>query len=502
MRVLFLDLDTLRPDHLGCYGYHRKTSPNIDSVAREGTTFSRYYCSDAPCLPSRSALMSGRFGIHNGAVGHGGTAADRRLEGRGRKMKTTESFASLPFAFRAAGMRTAIVSPFAERHSSYWFDEGFNEIYNTGKSGMESAEEITPTVIDWISRNAKQDNWYLHVNYWDAHTHYRAPAGFGDPFESVPLPEWITPELIEGHRRVVGPHSASELNMFDSKENPRFPRQPGEIKDMADARRLFDGYDCGIRYMDGHIGTLFEALREEGVFDDLAIIITADHGENMGELGIYAEHATADEATCRIPMIIRWPGCRKGAIDDNLHYNLDLAPTVAELLGTSPHPSWDGESYGETLRSGAARGRDYLVLSQMAHVCQRSVRFDDWLYVRTYHDGYHLFDRDMLFDLAGDPHEERNLARERPDVVQRAVTLYLDWHDEMMLGMEEPADPLWTVIAEGGPFHANGFLPLYCKRLEETGRAWAVEELKSRHPREFVFPKPIMSMEEMFRPRS
>ena len=74
MRIVFFDLDTLRPDHLGCYGYFRNTSPNIDSIAREGVRFDRYYCSDAPCLPSRSALQSGLFGIHNGAVGHGGTA--------------------------------------------------------------------------------------------------------------------------------------------------------------------------------------------------------------------------------------------------------------------------------------------------------------------------------------------------------------------------------------------------------------------------------------------
>ena len=84
MRIVFFDLDTLRPDHLGCYGYFRNTSPNIDSIAREGVRFDRYYCSDAPCLPSRSALQSGLFGIHNGAVGHGGTAGDQILEGESR----------------------------------------------------------------------------------------------------------------------------------------------------------------------------------------------------------------------------------------------------------------------------------------------------------------------------------------------------------------------------------------------------------------------------------
>jgi len=501
MRILFLDLDTLRPDHLGCYGYHRETSPNIDSVAKDGTLFSEYYCSDAPCLPSRSALMSGRFGIHTGSVGHGGTAADRRLEGGRRGMKTREYWTSLPSVFRSAGMRTVAFSPFAERHSSYWFDAGFSEIHNTGKSGMESAEDVTPHVLEWIKGNAKKDNWYLHVNYWDPHAPFRAPAEFGNPFKNIPLPDWFTPELIEEHKKAIGPHCARELGMYDNKPTPLYPRNPSEVMNMEDLRRVIDGYDCGIRYMDDHIGSLFNVLRQEGVFDDLAIVITADHGENLGELGIYTEHATADRITCRIPMIVRWPGCKAGHTDEGLHYNLDLAPTVAELLGTKRHPIWDGSSYAATLKDGAETGRDYLVLSQMAHVCQRSVRFDNWLYIRTYHDGFHLFDRDMLFDVEKDPHEQHNLAKDHPEILQRAASLYLDWNDRMMLGMKDAEDPLWTVMAEGGPFHAAGFLPLYCKRLEETGRAWAIPELKKRHPREFDYPAPAASMADMFRPR-
>ena len=81
MRVLFVDIDTLRADHMGCYGYYRNTTPNFDRVAEEGVRFDSYYCSDAPCLPSRAALISGMFGIHNGAIGHGGTAADKRYIG-------------------------------------------------------------------------------------------------------------------------------------------------------------------------------------------------------------------------------------------------------------------------------------------------------------------------------------------------------------------------------------------------------------------------------------
>lgn len=485
MRVLMLDLDTLRPDHLGCYGYHRDTSPNIDRIAAAGARFDNYYCSDAPCLPARAALVSGQHGIHSGVVGHGGTGADMRLEGSPRGFRDRLNEMSLWNIFRRAGFYTASVSPFAERHSAWWFNAGFREMHNTGKGGMESAEETTPTVLKWIADRARDDDWLLHVNYWDPHTPYRAPAEFGNPFADDPLPEWITAKVLEEHRQAAGPHTAREVMMYHSEPDPKYPRHPGEIEDLADLRKMIDGYDCGIRYMDEHIGRLFAALEEAGVMDDLAVVITSDHGENLGELAIYGEHGTADNITCRIPMIVRWPGGVRGHVDKGLHYNFDLAPTLAELFGQEPHPDWDGRSYAATLTEGADRGRDQLVLSQCCHVCQRSVRFDRYLYMRTYHDGYHLFPDEMLFDLEKDPHEQYDIAKMFPEVCHQAVYLLNQWHDEMMRTQPDAVDPLWTVIREGGPEHARGRLPAYCERLKATGRAAAAEELKRRHPYEF-----------------
>lgn len=485
MRILYLDLDTLRPDHLGCYGYCRNTSPNIDRVAEQGVRFDNYYCSDAPCLPSRTALMTGRFGIHTGVVGHGATAGDMRLEGSPRGFRDRLAHEAVPAFLRRVGFKTVTISPFAERHGAWQFYAGFSEMHNTGKGGSESAEDITPTVLKWIEQNAEQDDWFLHVNYWDPHTPYRAPMDFGNPFEGAPLPEWITEEVLEKHRGMVGPHTAREIGMYNSNVNPRFPRHLGEIKDMQDLRQMVDGYDCDIAYLDTHIGQIFDALEEQGVMDDLAIIISADHGENMGEFGIYGEHATADQPTCRIPMIIRWPDGKKGHVDDGLHYNLDLGPTFAEVFDRPPIQRWDGQSYAKALMKGESCGQDFLVISQCAHVCQRSVRIGPWLYMRTYHDGYHLFPDEMLFNLEDDPYEQHDIADDNPDVCKDAVYHLNQWHDDMMKSMVYDVDPLWTVIKEGGPFHARGHLPAYCKRLKETDRGWAVSELKRRHPYEF-----------------
>ncbi len=484
MRILILDLDTLRPDHLGCYGYRRNTSPNIDKIADQGIRFNNYYCSDAPCLPSRAALISGRFGIHTGAVGHGGTAADMRLEGQNRGFRDKIESQGLPAVIRSASMKTVSISPFAERHSAWWFYSGFDEMYNPGKRGMESAEDITPTALKWIEQNAKNDNWCLHVNYWDAHTPYRAPADFGNPFADEPLPDWLTDETLKRHQQCVGPHGAREVSMYNNIPDPRFPRHPGEVTDMQSLRRMIDGYDCGIRYMDGHIGQLFEALAAQGVMDDLAIIITADHGENMGELGIYGEHGTADNLTCRIPMIIRWPDAGKGLVDNELHYNLDLLPTLCDLLEREKPDDIDGESYVKVITGGKSSGHEYLVLSQCAHVCQRAVRWGDYIYVRSYHDGYHLFDEEMLFDVTNDPYEQNNIAADNPELCKQAVYYMNKWHDEMMKSMQWQVDPMWTVMREGGPFHCRGHLKDYFEHLSQTDRTWAIKKLKERHPTE------------------
>lgn len=485
MRILYLDLDTLRPDHLGCYGYHRNTSPNIDEVAKEAVLFTNYYCSDAPCLPSRSAFMTGQFGIHSGIVGHGGTGAVLRPEGASRGFKDKSYSDNLTFLFRAKGMKSVLISPFPERHGAWWYSAGFNEIINTGKSGNEIAAEVGPEALSWLTDNGSSDNWYLHINFWDAHTPYRTPDDFGNPFANDPIDDWITPEVLEAQRGKVGPHSPREINMFTNKTDPKYTRYPGELTSLEDVRRMMDGYDCGIRYMDDFIGKLFDKIKELGVWEDTAVIISADHGENMGELGIYGEHATADEYTCKIPMIVKWPGGLKGHIDTGLHYNLDLAPTLAELLNQQPSPLWDGQSYAQTLWRGACCERDYLVVSQCAHVCQRSVRFANYLYIRTYHDGYHLFPKEMLFDLKDDPREQHNIASKRPDLCHRAMHMLAGWHDQMMETMPFDNDPLWTVIKEGGPLHAKGKLQAYCERLEATGRGWAVGQLRERHPQEF-----------------
>jgi arylsulfatase A-like enzyme len=204
-------------------------------------------------------------------------------------------------------------------------------------------------------------------------------------------------------------------------------------------------------------------------------------------LGLYAEHATADDATCHIPLIIAWPGGKQGTIAKGLHYQLDMAPTLIELMGAEPSPIWDGESFASAIKNGTDPGRAELILGQCAHVCQRSVIFDHWLYMRTYHDGFHLFPDELLFDLQADPREQHDLAQERPNIAREAAYRLAAWHDRQMNRMPgEKIDPLQTVIAEGGPAHAihavgRSPLPRYLKRLEATGRADGANQLRKKY---------------------
>lgn len=483
MKILYIDIDSCRPDHLGCYGYHRNTSPNIDAICREGMRFDNYYTSDAPCLPSRTALYTGMFGIHSGVVGHGGTAADPRIEGAGRAFRNKYENNALPRFLQEQGVYTAQISPFGQRHSAHHFYAGFNEMHNTGKGGQESAEEVQPVVLDWLDRNATaKDDWFLHVNYWDPHTPFRVPMEFGNPFEDDPLPEWLTDEVLEAHQQSVGPHSANEISgMYSDKPWGNYPREVDAVRSREDLKRQIDGYDIGIRYVDTMIGEIVERLKAAGIYDEVMIIISADHGENQGELGIYSEHGTADQATCRVPFIIKGSGVRKGT-DTGLHYNIDLAPTLAQMLDAAPKPTWDGRSFLASLQTDADTGRDYLVISQCAHVCQRSVRFGPWLYMRTYHDGFHLFPKEMLFNIEQDPYEQADLSTEKPEICNAALRHLSDWHDDMMMSMQYDNDPLWTVMREGGPMHARKTaLPDYFQHLRKTGREWAIEKIQKRH---------------------
>jgi arylsulfatase A-like enzyme len=494
MRILYVDCDSLRPDHLGCYGYGRDTSPNVDELADDGLRFRNYYASDVPCLPSRTALFTGRFGIHTGVVNHGGLQADPRRHGHGRGFNYPRKFQTVTRALREAGLHTVSLSPFPHRHDAIQVLEGFAEVHDPGDThspahlNYEYAEE-------WLSEHAAEDDWFLHVNFWDPHTAYNTPEEFGDPFADDPAPEWLTQDIIDEHYGTYGPHSAfnPESASHDWSGTFGVDRMPEEIRTREDFTEWVNGYDTGVRYMDHHIGKILDLLRDAGVFEETLVIVSGDHGENLGELNVYGDHQTADEHTCNVPLVVHGPEVEPG-VDDEFHYHIDLGPTLVDLVDGEKRDGWDGESFAETVTDGETAGRDYLVVSQGAWACQRAVRWDDWLLARTYHDGCKpLLEDVMLFDLDEDPHETTNLADERPEVVAEGLAKLQRWHDDRMLEAAEGenggnpdtpdgvTDPMWEVIREGGPFHATGNLDAYAEHLRSVGREEQAAEIEQKY---------------------
>ena len=154
--------------------------------------------------------------------------------------------------------------------------------------------------------------------------------------------------------------------------------------------------------------------------------------------------------------------------------------------GQSPQNLWDGQSFANAFRNHEGKGRDYLVVSQGAWSCQRSVRFENYLAIRSYHDGHHAFPDWILFDIKNDPHEQYDLATTKPDIIARATKLLDAWHKEMMATATTPIDPMQTVLNEGGPFHTRGHLPKYVQRLRTTGRENWARVLSEKHAPEMT----------------
>jgi len=484
MRIVYFDIDTLRPDHLGCYGYHRNTSPNIDKIAESGVKFTNCYASDAPCLPSRASLFSGRFGIHTGIVGHGGTTADMMLTGKDRDFIDKFLINGWIGRMRLAKYYAVSISPFAERHSAYWFCSGWNEMYNPGKRGNEIADDILPYAIKWLNENGKRDNWFLHLNLWDPHTPYRTPLSFESTFENDPPPSWITNDIIETHRKSYGPRSACDLGGFGTAYYSRSYKRIHklrEIKNLEDYTKWINAYDVGIRYADEFVGRIIDLLKQLKIYEDTLIIVSSDHGENQGELNIYGDHHTACHITNRVPMIMKWPGKEWKKSYDSFIYATDVAATIIEGVGQNVPEFWDGKSFFKEIENNNEFGRKYLILSQNAWSCQRAVRFNNWTLIKTFHTGLKNFPEIMLFDYDNDFHMTKNLANEKPEIVAKGMNLLDDWHNLMMKTSNSDIDPLETVMKESGPYHTRGQLSNYLKWLEKSGRGYLINDILARN---------------------
>lgn len=449
MRIILFDIDCLRPDHLGCYGYPRPTSPTIDALAREGVRFTRYFCADSPCLPSRAGWASGRFGIRNGIVSNFGAGAQFRIRLRPYVGPHPDS-QMLMRHLRANGYEPISFSNFADRHNAFWFTCGWSEYHTPNlKGGAETAQEVNDVVLRWLGQNARRENYVLHINYWDVHRCYKMDASWADRFKGYPVSqEWPDEEAIRVHQALGGPFTAQR--QFKDNTSP-YPLMPGAVRSRRDFEHMVTGYDAAIAYADHHVQVVLDELDRQGVLQDAVIVVTADHGDAFGEHGIYSDHVCADECIHRIPLIIRWPGRTPGdKTSDALLYNVDLAATLCDLLGLSIPAEWDGASFKEQVEGEPGGGREYLVWDHGLYTVQRAVRTRTHLMIRTYdHYGYG-FAPVELYDINRDPYQTKDLAGQMPELVSDCDHRMLEWTQSQLARDGWRPDPLMAVLEERG----------------------------------------------------
>jgi len=485
MRVLYIDLDCCRADHLGCNGYVRNTSPNIDSVAQQGVSFTRCYCSNSPCVPSRASVFSGRFGFNSGVVAHHGTGEAFRYgdiyRGHWRDMERP----TLPMQLWQNGMKTVAFSCFHDRHNAWWYAAGWEELHTfTRKRGQERADEVNTAFLPWLRQHGREDGWFVHLHYWDIHSHYRVPGEWVERFRDQPAPDWPDQATIDRQQAFYGPRTPRDLytgyeKLIGTADRRPVDYMPDAIRTVEDFKMLIDGYDASIAYADHHIGQVLNLLDELGVMSDTAVVISADHGDSFGEHGQYMDHGIANEAVHNIPMVLSWPGLpAHAAACDRMIYGMDLGPTLCDLLGLPMPRRWDGRSFAAALRGEEFAGWPFQVWDHGIYTLTRTVRTPDWLMMRVLHPGLYPYDKPVfLHDMRTDPKQTTNVAADRPDVVGELAALMEQWRQEHIQKGGGP-DPMEQMVPQG-PFLYYAPEQMF-ERLERTGRAERVPELKAR----------------------
>ena len=177
-------------------------------------------------------------------------------------------------------------------------------------------------------------------------------------------------------------------------------------------------------------------------------IISADHGDNFGEHGIYSDHVCADEAIHHVPLIVRWPGVTTpGSVCDSMLYNVDLLPTLCEMVGLDAPAHCDGRSFAGHLHGSPAFDRDHLVWGHGLYTLQRAVRTRQHLMIRTYDNyGYTQFDPVALYDMDADPYQTHNLADAQPQQLAAMDHLLCQWEHDQRTKLWSGDDPLMSVL--------------------------------------------------------
>ena len=326
--VLLISIDTLRPDHLGIYGYERDTSPAIDSWFEDGAVYERAFATESRTPPSVASMLTGRL------------PQEHRVRLFYQKLMPQVATIPdvLPETYQSAGfVANAVLSDEALGVASRFdhFEDKVDRPALYSKNVERSAESLTDAVLSWLEEKYDPSRpLFLWVHYMDPHSPYLPPQNFEK----------------RGYT-----HDGEHLVEASRLARNNIQRAEAEHEEaQVDALISIDAYDEEIAYTDSEIGRLLEAWSRIADPDNSLSILTADHGESMLEHQIYFVHGyqVYDELV-RVPMLVRAPGVDPGS-NDRLVSIIDVLPTVAGFALVDPP---EGLSGIDLRRSTAAPDR-------------------------------------------------------------------------------------------------------------------------------------------------
>lgn len=381
---LVITIDTLRRDHLSCYGSKTTKTPHIDSIGKQGVVFDHFYTAANITMPSHLSIFSGTYPFHHGAFGN-------------EPFTLPKEITFLPSILRdkgyiVGGIASSLIFKIDWLHN---FGDRFNFYY--APDGEQPASDVTRrfvTMIDSYKRKfGKQRPFFFWLHYFDPHVPYRPP---------------------QMYRSTSPIRNGKPLPDLDFTKPQWNWLQVDRIKMIDQANALYSGE---VSFVDGEIGKVWSLLQKESLLANTVVVIVSDHGEMLGDHGVYYDHATLYDPTVHIPCIMVGKGFEAGR-RATLASTVDIAPTILELAGVPEPAGMDGRSLLKLLKS--AEDTEELhpyVLS--AHATRRavSVAAGGYKLMRNYYPRAGQGEIELY--RLGDPLENQNLNSSMPELVSK-----------------------------------------------------------------------------------
>ncbi len=408
--VLLYVVDSLRADHLGCYGYPLPTSPNIDALASESLVFARAVAQAPWTLPATAAILTGRYPYAHGALRPG----DR----------IRSDVPMLAELLRAQGYSTAAFVTNRNVDGAFGFDRGFDEFTYAREDPSRlslhlGADGLNDLVFPWLDGHAaKPFLLYLHAS--DPQAPYTASPDAAAPFRPADLAASLAAEKQPLQRAEEDPTLATEDN-------------------LAYLRSL---YDAEVAFVDDHFGKLVAELKRRGLYEHTLIILVADHGEELHEHGGFEHGHTLYAEQLAVPLIVRLPVAPESAKRVTcLARQIDVLPTILEVLGVTGPRSLPGQSLLQ-LRDGTCADDESFAQTSLDEGTAMAALFTNgWKVIVTEQSG-DTPPRVEVYDHWQDPRDEYDVSEKQPLVRGYAQQALRKWMTEGGAGRGGPRPTL------------------------------------------------------------